>query len=77
MGQLHDPGRGAASYSVSADPRITLGPMALTRAACPEGSLSDRFAREVGRATSYFLMNGELFLELPVDSGTLRFERQG
>jgi membrane-bound inhibitor of C-type lysozyme len=50
-----------------------VGPIALTRAACPPGSFSDRFAREVGRATSYFVKDGELFLELPVDSGTLRF----
>jgi len=72
-----DCNRGSASYSVAADRRITLGAMALTRAACPPGSLSDRFAREVGRATSYFLRVGELYLSLPVDSGTLRFERQG
>jgi hypothetical protein len=26
--------------------------------------------------TSYFLEDGDLFLELPVDSGTLRFRRQ-
>ena len=43
---------------------------------CPPGSLSDRFVKEVGRATSYFLKDGDFFLELPVDSGTLRFRRQ-
>lgn len=69
--------RGSASYSVTADQRLTFGPIALTRAACPPGSLSDRFAREVGRASSYFVRDGDLYLELPVDSGTLRFERQG
>ena len=52
-------------------------PIALTRAMCPPGSLSDRFAKDVGRATSYFVRDGELYLELPVDSGTLRFRRQG
>lgn len=63
-------------YTVSADRRLALKPIALTRAMCPPGSLSDRFATEVGRATSYFLKDGDLFLELPTDSGTLRFRRR-
>jgi para-nitrobenzyl esterase len=49
----------------------------LTRAACPPGSLSDRYVRELERATIYFLKDGALFLDLPADSGTLRFERAG
>jgi heat shock protein HslJ len=71
-----DCNRGTGGYSVSADHRITFRPIALTRMMCPKGSLSNRFAKEVGRATSYFLKDGDLFLELPVDSGTLRFRRQ-
>jgi para-nitrobenzyl esterase len=71
-----DCNRGTTSYSASSDRRITFRPIALTRAMCPPGSLSDRFAREVGRATSYFVKDGDVFLELPVDSGTLRFKRQ-
>jgi para-nitrobenzyl esterase len=50
--------------------------MALTRAMCPPGSLSDRSVKKLGRATVYFLKDGDLFLDLPVDSGTLRFRRQ-
>jgi len=71
-----DCNRGSGRYSVSADRRITFGPMALTRAMCPAGSLSDRFARDVGRAAIYFLKDGDLYLDLPMDSGTLRFRRQ-
>jgi heat shock protein HslJ len=70
-----DCNRGGGSYTVSADRRIMLGAMALTRAACPPGSLSDRFVREIGRVSSYFVRDGALFLEMPVDSGTLRFRR--
>ena len=70
-----DCNRGMGSYSVTADRRITMGPIALTRAMCPEGSLSDRFAREVGRASIYFMRDGDLYLDLPMDSGTLRFRR--
>ena len=71
-----DCNRGMSRYTVSPDHRIALKPMALTRAMCPKGSLSNRFAKEVSRATSYFIKDGDLFLELPVDSGTLRFRRQ-
>jgi heat shock protein HslJ len=71
-----DCNRGLGHYSVGTDRRLTFKPIALTRAMCPPGSLSDRFATDVGRATSFFLRDGDLFLELPVDSGTLRFRRQ-
>ena len=69
---LADCNRGSAGVSAGAG-NFALGPMALTRAMCPPDSLSDRFVQELGRASSYFLKDGELFLELPVDSGTLRF----
>jgi heat shock protein HslJ len=70
-----DCNRGMTSYSVGADRHIAFRPIALTRMMCPPGSLGDRFTREVGRATTYFLKDGDFFLELPVDSGTLRFRR--
>ena len=71
-----DCNRGGGMYTALADRRIRFGPIALTRAACPPGSLSDRFVRDLGRAASYFVRDGALFLEMPVDSGTLRFRRQ-
>jgi heat shock protein HslJ len=71
-----DCNRGMASYTAGGDGKLTFGGIALTRAMCPQGSLSNRFVREVERASTYFLRDGDLFLELPVDSGTLRFRRQ-
>lgn len=71
-----DCNRGGGSYTVLPDRRLTVGPIALTRMACPSGSLSDRFANDVGRVSSYFVRDGALFLEMPVDSGTLRFTRE-
>jgi para-nitrobenzyl esterase len=71
-----DCNRGNGPYTLGADRQIAFGPFALTRMMCPPGSLSDRFVKELGRATSYFLQDGDLFLELPVDSGTLRLRRQ-
>jgi len=72
-----DCNRGSAAYSIGEDRRMALEPFVLTKMACPPGSLSDRFVKEVGRAASYFLKEGDLYLELPVDSGTLRFRRAG
>ena len=72
-----DCNRGSGAYIITGERALTVKPIALTRAMCPQGSLSDRFARDVGRATSYFVKDGDLYLELPVDSGTLRFKRQG
>lgn len=72
-----DCNRGGGSYTVTRERRLSFGPIALTRAACPAGSLGDRFARDVQRVSSYFVpRGGSLFLEMPVDSGTLRFRRQ-
>jgi para-nitrobenzyl esterase len=70
-----DCNRGTTTYTAGADRKIEVKPLALTRAMCPPGSLSDRFLKEVTRATSYFLKDGDLYLQLPVDSGTLRFRR--
>jgi len=71
-----DCNRGGGPYTVTRDRRLSFGAIALTRAACAAGSLGDRFARDVGRVSSYFVRDGALFLEMPVDSGTLRFRRQ-
>jgi heat shock protein HslJ len=71
-----DCNQGSASYSVSAARHLVLGPLVLTRMACPALSLSDRFAKELARVETYSLKDGELYLELPKDAGALRFRRQ-
>ncbi|MGH9870309.1 MAG: subclass B3 metallo-beta-lactamase [Candidatus Polarisedimenticolia bacterium] len=70
-----DCNRGKGTFTVKPDKHVALGPLALTRMACPPGSLSDRFVRELGRVSTWFVKDGELYLELPVDSGTFRFRR--
>ena len=69
-----DCNRGGGDYSIS-DGAIEFGPLISTRMACPEGSLDAVFMRDLGRVTSYFVRNGELYLEMPYDSGTLRFRQ--
>lgn len=70
-----DCNRGTGTYTVSSEGRLMVNPLALTRAMCPPGSMSDRFAAHLTRATRYEVRNGELFLTLPGDSGTLKLRR--
>ena len=70
-----DCNRGSAGYVIQGGRRITVSPLAMTRVMCATGSLDLRFAREIQRVTSFFVRDGRLFLELPVDSGTLEFRR--
>lgn len=46
-----------------------------TMAACPDGSLEDQFIRGLTAAASYFLKNGDLYIDLKFDSGTMKFQR--
>jgi hypothetical protein len=43
--------------------------------ACPSGSLDSRYLRDLQRATIFFVEGGKLFLDLTMDSGTMRFAR--
>jgi uncharacterized protein YidB (DUF937 family)/heat shock protein HslJ len=70
-----DCNRGTGTYTVSSDQRLMVNPLALTRAMCPPGSMSDRFAAQVSRVTRYEVRGEDLYLTLAPDSGTLRFRR--
>jgi heat shock protein HslJ len=59
------------------DMQLTLGPMAMTRMACPPGSLGDRYAKFLGGAAGWFFRTDTLFVDLRMDSGTMRFVRAG
>ena len=39
----------------------------------PEESLGDRFAAQLAGAATYFIREGDLYLDLKYDSGTMRF----
>jgi para-nitrobenzyl esterase len=70
-----DCNRGIGSVASSSPGALAIGPLAMTRARCPPGSLSDRFARDVSRAIRFLIRGDELQLELPADAGVLRFVR--
>ena len=67
-----DCNRGGGSFRISLG-KLSFGPIMSTRAACPPGSLDFRFARDLQRVVSFFTMNNNLYLELPYDSGTMKF----
>jgi len=69
---LADCNRGRGSYEIG-EGTLKLGAIAVTRMACPPGSLDSRYLRDLGRATIFFVEGGRLFLDLPMDSGTMHF----
>ncbi|MGD9892476.1 MAG: META domain-containing protein [Dehalococcoidia bacterium] len=60
------------SYTVTGS-QIEIGPLASTRVACPPGSLGDRFAMQLQDAAIFVFRDGNLYLDIKFDTGTMRF----
>jgi len=69
-----DCNRGGGSYEISPG-KLAFGPLMSTRMACPPETLDAPFMRDLGRVSSFFVDEGKLYLELPLDSGTMRFRQ--
>jgi para-nitrobenzyl esterase len=69
-----DCNRGRGSWQSSGPGNLEFGPLALTRALCPVGSLHDELVRQWPYVRSYLIKDGRLFLSLMADGGTLEFE---
>ncbi|HEX2444047.1 MAG TPA: META domain-containing protein [Vicinamibacterales bacterium] len=67
-----DCNRGSGTYSVSGS-QISFGPIALTRMACPPGSIDAKFVRGLTAAVSYMRDGDALVLAMKIDTGTMRF----
>ena len=52
---------------------ITLTPGASTLALCPEDSQADVFTQQLSGAALYFFLDGDLYIDLIADSGTMHF----
>ena len=64
-------------YSVSPGERtISLEITHSTMALCQEGSLEDEFVKGFSAAVIYFFKDGDLYIDLKFDSGTMRFSKQ-
>jgi heat shock protein HslJ len=68
-----DCNRGSGTWKSAAAPQLELGPMALTRAMCPPGSLHDQLVKQLPFVRSYVLRDGHLFLSLMADGGIYEF----
>jgi PKD repeat protein len=69
-----DCNRASGSYTLNGN-QLTLSFLAVTLAACPPGSLSDQYLQQLNGVSSFFFQNGQLFLSLMFDSGTMRFSQ--
>jgi heat shock protein HslJ len=71
-----DCNRGRGTWKSEARNQLTFGPLALTRAMCPPGSLVGHLSKHLPNVRSYTLKDGHLFLALMADGGTYEFEPQ-
>jgi len=69
-----DCNRGRGTWKSPAPNQLQLGPLALTRAICPPGSLHDHIVKRWSSIRSYVVKDGHLFLSLAVDGGTYELE---
>lgn len=72
-----DCNRGRGSWTSSGPSQLQVGPLALTRAACPAGSLHDQIVKQWSFIRSYVIRDGHLFLALMADGGIYEFEPVG
>lgn len=69
-----DCNRGRGMWKSSGPNHLELGPMALTRAQCPPGSLHDQIVRQWVNVRSYIVKDRHLFLSLMADGGIYEYE---
>jgi len=69
-----DCNRGRGTWTSSGPSQLQLGPLALTRAQCPPGSLHDQIVKQWDYIRSYIIKDGHLFLSLMADGGIYEFE---
>jgi heat shock protein HslJ len=56
---------------------ISILPGPSTMVACPSDSMDVQFMQQLSAAAIYFIDGGNLYMDLPADSGTMRFVPQG
>jgi para-nitrobenzyl esterase len=69
-----DCNRGRGGWKSSGPNQLEFGPMAITRAQCPPGSLHDQIVKQLPHVRSYVMKDSRLFLSLMADGGIYEFE---
>ena len=68
-----DCNRGRGAWKSPGPGQLHMGPMVLTRAMCPPGSLQDRIVKDWGSFRSYAVKDGRLYLSM-ADGGVYELE---
>ena len=74
LGVRVDCNRGRGTWKSTGPNQVAFGPLALTRARCPAGSLHDQITKQWGYIRSYVIRDRHLFLALMADGGIYEFE---
>jgi para-nitrobenzyl esterase len=69
-----DCNRARGSWKSASAGQLEFGPMAITRAQCPPGSLHDQLVKQLPFVRSYLIRDQHLFLSLMADGGIYEFE---
>jgi para-nitrobenzyl esterase len=69
-----DCNRGRGSWESAGPDQLRFGLLAITRAACPPGSLYDHIVKHWPSVRSYTITDGHLFVSLMADGGIYEFE---
>jgi len=69
-----DCNRGRGAWKSSGKGQLEFGPMAVTRAMCPPGSMHDHVVKQLPYIRSYVIKDGHLLLSLMADGGIYEFE---
>jgi len=69
-----DCNRGTGTWTSSGPSQVQFGPLALSTARCPAGSMHDQIVKDFPNIRSYAIRSGHLFLSLMADGGTYEFE---
>ena len=68
-----DCARGKGTWKSPGAAQVEIGPVAMTRIACPPSPLNTRFVRDLAYVRSYVLRDGRLSLSLMADGGIYTF----
>jgi heat shock protein HslJ len=68
-----DCNRKGGRYSANGQ-QIAIEITSSTRAACPDGSLEEQFVRDLMGSAIWFLKEGDLYIDLQYDTGTMRLK---
>lgn len=70
----YDCNHGGAMFEI-AEGKLSFGPLTFTRIKCGEGSQSISYRQQLTLVESFFTRDGDLYLNLPRASATMRFRK--